>query len=64
MKRRTAKERTSAGPYSRVLRVLIECGAIYTTSIVILFVCYLANNNAILGVSDSVCENLRPNLPY
>lgn len=56
VKRRTSKERTSIGPYSRILRVLIECGAIYTTSIVILFVCYLANNNAILGVSDSVVQ--------
>ncbi|KAF9000140.1 hypothetical protein BDQ17DRAFT_1245907 [Cyathus striatus] len=40
-------------PYSRVLRTLIECGAIYTLSVLILFACYLASNNAQLGVSDS-----------
>ncbi|KAF5310296.1 hypothetical protein D9619_010551 [Psilocybe cf. subviscida] len=43
-------------PYSRVLRVLIECGAIYTVSVIILFVCYLANNNAQLPVSDSIVQ--------
>ena len=42
-------------PYSRALRVLIECGAIYTVSVIILFVCYLANSNAVLPISDSVC---------
>ncbi|KAF5309388.1 hypothetical protein D9619_012292 [Psilocybe cf. subviscida] len=43
-------------PYSRVLRILIECGAIYTVSVVILFVCYLANSNAILPISDSLVQ--------
>ena len=44
----------SAQPYSRLVRTLIECGAMYTLSIVILFACYLADSNAILGVSNSV----------
>ncbi|KAF8976231.1 hypothetical protein BDQ17DRAFT_1384965 [Cyathus striatus] len=43
-------------PYSRVLRTLIECGAIYTLSVLILFACYLASNNAQLGVSDSIVQ--------
>lgn len=43
-------------PYTRLIRTLVECGAMYTLSIVILFACYLADSNAILGVSNSVVQ--------
>jgi hypothetical protein len=46
-------------PLSRVVVVLIESGLIYTFSVIILFVLYLAGNNAIYGVSNAVSkENL------
>ncbi|TFK32631.1 hypothetical protein BDQ12DRAFT_616759, partial [Crucibulum laeve] len=49
--------RTSGiSPPSRVVKVLIECGAIYTVSVLILFGCYLSSNNAQLGVSDSIVQ--------
>ncbi|KAF5309750.1 hypothetical protein D9611_013619 [Ephemerocybe angulata] len=47
---------STASPYSRLIRTLVECGAMYTVSIVVLFACYLANSNAILGVSNSVVQ--------
>lgn len=41
-------------PYRKVIRILIESGFMYTLSVIVLFVCYMASNNAQLGVSDSV----------
>ena len=41
-------------PASRVMRVLVESGLLYTASILVLFGTYLSSNNAILGVSDTV----------
>ncbi|KAJ3541613.1 hypothetical protein NMY22_g3816 [Coprinellus aureogranulatus] len=52
----TTHTSTSYRPYSRLIRTLIECGAMYTASIVVLFACYLADSNAILGVSNSVVQ--------
>lgn len=46
----------TTSPYSRLIRTLIECGALYTASIIVLFACYLADSQAILGVSNSVVQ--------
>ncbi|KAL0960480.1 hypothetical protein HGRIS_005522 [Hohenbuehelia grisea] len=46
----------SSSPLNRVMRILVESGLIYTTTILILFGTYLANSNAILGISDSVVQ--------
>jgi len=53
---RTSRRTTRDNPYSRLVTMLVECGMIYTSSILILFGCYLASNNAQLGVSDSVVQ--------
>ncbi|KAF8639085.1 hypothetical protein AX16_010391 [Volvariella volvacea WC 439] len=44
------------GPLANVLRVLIESGLMYTISIVILFILYMANNNGQFGVSNAVVQ--------
>ncbi len=41
-------------PLTSVLRLLIESGLLYTSSIVILFVLYMSSNNGQYGVSDAV----------
>jgi len=43
-------------PASRVMRVLVESGLLYTASILVLFGTYLSSNNAILGVSDTIVQ--------
>ncbi|KIY47194.1 hypothetical protein FISHEDRAFT_45812 [Fistulina hepatica ATCC 64428] len=43
-------------PFMRVMRMLIESGLLYTVSVVVLFATYLADNNAFLGVSDSIVQ--------
>ncbi|KAF9492859.1 hypothetical protein BDN71DRAFT_1396016 [Pleurotus eryngii] len=43
-------------PLARVMRVLIESGLIYTTTILILFGTYLAGSNAILALSNAVVQ--------
>ena len=49
---------STSSPYSRLIRTLVECGAMYTASIIVLFACYLADSNAILPVSNSVRDPL------
>ncbi|KAF5376458.1 hypothetical protein D9615_008606 [Tricholomella constricta] len=44
------------GPLSKVMRILIESGLMYTMSIVILFGLYMASNNGQFGVSNSVVQ--------
>ena len=39
---------------TRVVRILIESGLIYTFSVLVFFCTYLASNNAQYGVSDVV----------
>ena len=39
---------------TRVVRILIESGLIYTASVVVLICTFLASNNAQYGVSDVV----------
>lgn len=41
-------------PLTNVMRLLIESGLLYTSSIVILFVLYMSSNNGQYGVSDAV----------
>lgn len=43
-------------PLTRVVIILIQSGLLYTFSVVILFVLYLAGNNAIYGVSNAVSQ--------
>ena len=45
---------------SRIIRVLVESGLMYTTSIVILFVMYVLPNNAQYAVSDAVSRLVSP----
>ncbi|KAJ2932982.1 hypothetical protein H1R20_g4130, partial [Candolleomyces eurysporus] len=52
----TVSTGSTSSPYSRLIRTLIECGAMYTASIIVLFACYLADSNAILPVSNSVVQ--------
>ncbi|KAI0702043.1 hypothetical protein C8T65DRAFT_579352, partial [Cerioporus squamosus] len=44
---------------TRVIRILIESGLIYTISVVVFFCTFLASNNAQYGVSDVVRSMLR-----
>ncbi|KAG5636174.1 hypothetical protein H0H81_008924 [Sphagnurus paluster] len=43
-------------PLWKAMRILIESGLLYTVSIVILFILYMASNNAQFGVSNSVVQ--------
>ncbi|KAF9467494.1 hypothetical protein BDZ94DRAFT_1232876 [Collybia nuda] len=43
-------------PLSRVMRLLIESGLMYTLSIVVLFGLYMASNNGQFGVSNAVVQ--------
>ncbi|RDB21603.1 hypothetical protein Hypma_011202 [Hypsizygus marmoreus] len=43
-------------PLSRVMRILIESGLMYTMSIIVLFGLYMASNNGQFGVSNSVVQ--------
>ncbi|KAF4580655.1 hypothetical protein EYR40_003053 [Pleurotus pulmonarius] len=51
-----ASPRLPPSPLARVMRVLIESGLIYTTTILILFGTYLAGSNAILALSNAVVQ--------
>ena len=42
------------GALMRAMRIMIESGAMYTISVIVFFVVYLASNNAQYGVSDCV----------
>ena len=44
---------------TRVIRILVESGLIYTISVVAFFGTFLASNNAQYGVSDCVSLHLR-----
>ena len=39
---------------TRVIRILVESGLIYTVSVIVFFGTFLASNNAQYGVSDVV----------
>ncbi|KAJ3972865.1 hypothetical protein EV361DRAFT_106699 [Lentinula raphanica] len=41
-------------PLARAMKVMVESGLLYTTSLVVLFAVYMTSSNAELGVSDSV----------
>ncbi|KAF7422213.1 hypothetical protein PC9H_010369 [Pleurotus ostreatus] len=51
-----ALPRAPPSPLARVMRVLIESGLIYTTTILVLFGTYLAGSNAILALSNAVVQ--------
>ncbi|KXN91539.1 hypothetical protein AN958_00561 [Leucoagaricus sp. SymC.cos] len=51
---------TTYTPLTNVMRLLIESGLLYTSSIVILFILYIISNNGQYGVSDAV----RDSFPY
>lgn len=44
------------GALMRAMRIMIESGAMYTISVIVFFVVYLASNNAQYGVSDCVVQ--------
>ncbi|KAJ3768338.1 hypothetical protein FB446DRAFT_792376 [Lentinula raphanica] len=43
-------------PLARAMKVMVESGLLYTTSLVVLFAVYMTSSNAELGVSDSVVQ--------
>lgn len=45
---------TTYTPLTNVMRLLIESGLLYTSSIVILFILYMSSNNGQYGVSNAV----------
>lgn len=49
-------EQDTQRPLSRLTRVLIESGTLYTFSIIILFILYMTSNNAQFIVSDAVVQ--------
>lgn len=55
LKRRSAT--TVSRPLTNVMRVVIESGAFYTISVVILVVVYMLSSNAELPVSDAVSHS-------
>jgi len=54
LKRRSAT--TVSRPLTNVMRVVIESGAFYTISVVILVVVYMLSSNAELPVSDAIVQ--------
>ena len=38
----------------QIIRIIIESGLLYTTLVILTFICELASSNAIYGVSDVV----------
>ncbi|KAF9449210.1 hypothetical protein P691DRAFT_799526 [Macrolepiota fuliginosa MF-IS2] len=47
---------TTYTPLTNVMRLLIESGLLYTSSIVILFILYMSSNNGQYGVSDAIVQ--------